>query len=281
MLAVEHGEILNLHSVPPRRRLRVRVERRLCAHTNYSDIAVSDTMLEVLQQTTGRTCARRIYNGVDLRHFRPAAQPEHRSKITIGVASRLVPGKGIETLLSACALLGSACPWQLRIAGEGPDAARLRAFTNRDPRMRDRVDFVGMVADISRFWVTCDVAVVPTSQLRESFSMAAVEAMACGLPIIASRAGALPEICGDSCGILVPPGDVEALAAALTRYLSDPDLRRAYGIAGRQRVEQQFDIERMVDQYLDALDDAGSPVGCDQLATHLGNIRTIGDSTAG
>ncbi len=259
MLAVEHGEILNLQTVPLRRRLRVRVERWLCAHTVYSDIAVSDTMLAVLQRTTGRTSAQRIYNGVDLQRLHPVVRSGEKREgtVTIGVASRLVAGKGIDTLLGACALLGSDTPWRLRIAGEGPEAAKLRALTDHDPRLCDRVDLVGMVADISQFWATCDIAVVPTSRLRESFSMAAVEAMACGLPIVASRAGALPEICGDSCGILVPPGDVEALAAALSRYLSDPDLRERHGIAGRQNAEKRFDLGCMVDQYLLALYDAG------------------------
>jgi glycosyltransferase involved in cell wall biosynthesis len=173
--------------------------------------------------------------------------------VTIGVACRLAPGKGIDVLLNACALISSDHRWRVRIAGDGPEEAKLRTLVDRERMLRDRVSFVGSIADMPGFWHECDIAVVPSSRLMESFSMAAVEAMACGLPVVASAAGALPEICGDSCGIMVRPNDIQALTAALDCYLADPVRRRTDGAAGRQRVEQRFGMERMVDQYLDAL----------------------------
>ena len=259
MLAVEHGDALNLHTAPYRRRLRVRAERWLCASGTYTDIAVSDTLLEASTRATRRTNTRRIYNGVNLQRFRPAIQSSgnNNGEVTIGLASRLAPGKGVEILLSACASLGFESSWRLHIAGEGPEGAKLRGYADRDPRLRERVKFVGTVADMPKFWGTCDIAVVASSQWIESFSMAAVEAMACGLPVIASASGALPEICGDQCGTLVPAGDAPALTAALRSYIGDPARRRAHGAAGRARAEQHFDIEHMVDQYLELLRDAG------------------------
>jgi glycosyltransferase involved in cell wall biosynthesis len=258
MLAVEHGDALNLHTAPYRRRLRVRAERWLCASGTYTDIAVSDTLLKASTRATGRTNTRRIYNGVNLQRFRPAIQSSDRSdgEVTIGLASRLAPGKGVEILLGACASLGLESSWRLHVAGEGPEGAKLRAYADRDPQLRERVTFLGTVSDMPKFWATCDIAVVASSQWIESFSMAAVEAMACGLPVIASASGALPEICGDQCGTLVPAGDVRALATALRNYIADPAQRRAHGIAGRRRAEQHFDIEHMVDQYLEALQGA-------------------------
>jgi len=257
MLAVEHGDALNLHTAPYRRRLRVRAERWLCANGTYTDIAVSDTLLNASTRATGRTNARRIYNGVNLQRFRPAVQSSGQSDsaVRIGLASRLAPGKGVEILLSACAALGLASSWSLHIAGDGPERAKLRAYAHHDPTLRERVTFVGTVTDMPKFWATCDIAVVASSRWLESFSMAAVEAMACGLPVIASAAGALPEICGDQCGTLVPAGDVAALTTALTSYIADPARRLVDGVAGRARAERHFDIEHMVDQYLDALHD--------------------------
>jgi glycosyltransferase involved in cell wall biosynthesis len=258
MLAVEHGDALNLHTAPYRRRLRVRAERWLCSNATYTDIAVSDTLLKASTRVTGRTNTRRIYNGVNLQRFRPTTRSsgQNDSPVTIGLASRLAPGKGVEILLGACASLGPDSSWSLNIAGDGPESAKLRAYAHRDPVLRERVTFVGTVSDMPKFWTTCDVAVVSSSQWLESFSMAAVEAMACGLPVIASASGALPEICGDQCGTLVPAGDVPALTAALRSYIADPARRRAHGVAGRQRAEEHFDIEHMVDQYLEALHEA-------------------------
>ncbi len=255
MLVVEHGDALNLHTAPYRRKLRVCAERWLCANANYVDIAVSDTLLEATKRTTGRRDAKRIYNGVNLRRFsstpRSPARPDRR--VTIGVASRLAPGKGLDSLLDACASIGNDVPWMLRIAGDGAERSELRAQADRDPVLRERVAFEGSTSDMPRFWDSCDIAVVPSSQWRESFSMAAVEAMACGLPVVAFASGALPEICSRQCSTLVPVDDIEALATALRSYIGDPLRRTAHGVAGRRRAEQYFDIERMVDEYLHVL----------------------------
>lgn len=258
MLAVEHGDALNLGTAPYRRRLRVRGERWVCANTNYVDVVVSDTLLAASTRATGRLHVRRIYNGVDLTRFKPASVRARASDSTvmIGLASRLVPGKGVEVLLDACASIGVESPWRLQIAGEGPEAAKLKAQANKHSILRERVTFLGRVSEMPSFWATCDVAVIASSQWLESFSMAAVEAMACGVPVIASSSGALPEICGEGCGALVPPSDVKALATTLREYIDSPTRRLADGEAGRRRVEQHFDLEHMVNQYLETLSEA-------------------------
>jgi glycosyltransferase involved in cell wall biosynthesis len=252
MLAVEHGDALNLHTAALSRRLRVRAERWLCARSRYLEVAVSDTMLAASRRVTGRA-GRRIYNGVDLQRFKPGERSSTVSEeVIVGVASRLAAGKGIDVLIGACRLVKTDRRWRLRIAGDGPEAAFLQTLVDRDPALRARVVFEGTVSDMPHFWNACDVAVVPSSQWIESFSMAAVEAMACALPLVASASGALPEICGE-CATLVAPGSEEALAQALRRYINDPKLRRAHARVGRERAEALFDIEGMVDAYLEAL----------------------------
>jgi glycosyltransferase involved in cell wall biosynthesis len=86
----------------------------------------------------------------------------------------------------------------------------------------------------------------------ETFGISVIEAMAFGLPVVATRAGGLPEVVEDGVtGILVPPGDSEALAEAQLRLLLDPDLRRRMGQAGRERVQSEFTVDRIVSQMLD------------------------------
>ncbi len=103
----------------------------------------------------------------------------------------------------------------------------------------DAVRFVTGLPDpaLAELFGSAAVAVVPS--LYEGFSIPAVEAMACETPLVASRAGALPEVVGD-CGVLVEPGNPSDLAAALAALLDDPDRRRALGAAGRRRVLERF-----------------------------------------
>jgi len=102
------------------------------------------------------------------------------------------------------------------IAGDGPERGSLEALAKR-LRIADRVAFVGLQTDMPCFWRQCDVAVVPSHAPHvESFGLVAVEAMASGLPVVASRNGALPEIVVDSrTGTIVPEADPMVLAAAL------------------------------------------------------------------
>jgi glycosyltransferase involved in cell wall biosynthesis len=94
------------------------------------------------------------------------------------------------------------------------------------------------------------VAVVPS--LYEGFGLPAAEALACGVPVVSTTAGALPEVVGhDGCGILVPPRDHEALAAGIKRLLDSEDLRRDMAHSGRKRVEQMFSWRQAAEKTLD------------------------------
>jgi glycosyltransferase involved in cell wall biosynthesis len=114
---------------------------------------------------------------------------------------------------------------------------------------------VGPVDDMDSFWRSCDIGAAPNSTLVESFGLAAAEASAAGLPVVAARLGGVPEVVEDGAtGTLTTPGDSAALAEALTTYVNNVSLRRLHGSAGRDRVQRMFSIERNVTDYLDLIE---------------------------
>jgi glycosyltransferase involved in cell wall biosynthesis len=241
IVAVEHGSVLqSRRKRHPERALRWAVDVR---------VGVSDYVSAALPRPERVVT---IPNAVDLDRYRQAAQAAEdghaRRGPVIGCMARLVPGKGVDDALAAAA--GElADGGRMRIAGDGPERSRLEALARRLGVER-RVDFLGWVDDPAAFWASCDVAVVPSHQWIESFGLAAVEAMACGRPVIATRNGGLAELVADGeTGFLVPPGDLGALGGALRAY-RDPALRAAHGAAARLRCEARFDIRRCARAYL-------------------------------
>jgi len=110
--------------------------------------------------------------------------------------------------------------------------------------LEDRVTFTGRLSteELVRCYSAAEIAV--TASVYEGFGLPCAEAMSCGTPVIATRAGALPEVVGNgSAGILVPPQDPAALAAAIKRLLADKPLRQKLGKAGRKRIEEAFSWE--------------------------------------
>jgi len=138
------------------------------------------------------------------------------------IASRLAREKGVDVAIAACRHAGLP----LVVAGDGPELQALRELAgDGDVRFAGRVD----VAELAQLRAGASIALVP-SRSAETFGMAAAEAMACGLPVAASRIGALSELLDDSC--LAPPGDPSALAETIARVLADP----AAGRRGLERV---------------------------------------------
>ena len=147
----------------------------------------------------------------------PAGGPVH-----VGYAGRLAPHKGVEVLLTAAR---DDDRLHVTLAGDGPLARTLR---DRARPLGDRVRFVGPLAgdDLVAFYRSLDVLAVPsldTPGWIEQFGRVAVEAMACGTPVVASDSGALPDVVGGA-GLLVPPGDAGALREALVRVVDEPGL---------------------------------------------------------
>jgi glycosyltransferase involved in cell wall biosynthesis len=197
--------------------------------------------------------------GVDTRLFHPRQAPRVAGQI-VAVASADSPVKGISTLLRAVAKLATERSVALTIVGKpapGGPTERLVA----ELALGDRVRFVSGITDaeLADLIATAEMAVVPS--LYEGFSLPAVEHMASGTPLIASRTGALPEVTGDA-ALMVTPGDAEELAAVM-RTLHDSEAERArLSALALRRVHERFAWSAVaratVNQYLQAIDGSGS-----------------------
>ncbi len=158
----------------------------------------------------------------------------------VGCVGGLARHKGQAVLLRAIGRLGGggAGPTVVFV-GDGPERPALEAGAAALGG-RARVVFTGERADARRLLPAFDLAVIPSTE-REGFGLAALEAMDAGLPVVASSVGGLPELVQDQVtGLLVPPGDETALAAAIARLVARPDERGRFGAEGRRRVESHF-----------------------------------------
>lgn len=174
----------------------------------------------------------------------------------VGALGRLEPLGGHETLLRAAAELRSrGKSFELLVAGEGPEKARLLALA-RELGLAEPVVFAGDLPGRAEFFDTVDIFVAPG--LRDGFGHDLLEAMARGLPILATAAGAVFEQVEDGkTGLLAPPQDAPALAAALARYLDAPDLAREVGKRAAEVVDR-FPVERLVDALLESYEHVAS-----------------------
>jgi glycosyltransferase involved in cell wall biosynthesis len=258
IIGIEHGSVLQIPRFPLLKRLTHRADRLSGVRACTAVVAVSEYIRERLDFGRLRRHVVCIPNGVDLRRFSPAAHgatlQREDGEIVIGSASRLVEGKGVENLIEALSH-PALDRVRLRVAGDGACLEALKALANSHA-VDARVRFLGPVVDMPAFWRSIDVAVVPSNGLSESFGMAAVEAMACGKPVVVSDSGALPYVVADGeTGRVVPAGDVTALAEAIAEYAHDSAIRLQHALNGRRRCEQQFAINHTASCYLDLCSD--------------------------
>jgi len=203
-------------------------------------IALSDRHAEMVRRSYAPRRLEVVYPGVDAARFRPPGTGEREAaRRLLGLpvsgevwafVGRLGAGKGADLALAALAR-ASREPWLL-VAGDGPERAALEAFAAR-LGLGARVAFAGdLVPPTAAYWAA-DALLFPTRH-EESFGLVLAEAMACGLPVVASDRGASAEVVGDA-GLVVAGDDVAALAAAMARLGADADLRRRLGAAARRR----------------------------------------------
>lgn len=192
--------------------------------------------------------------GVDPAIYSPSADPPARTAFHIGYAGGLIPEKGVDLLLNACARLHGE--WRLRIVGEGKERAALVAQAEA-LRIAPRVAFLGRrdSSQMPAFYRDLDVLALPsrtTPSWKEQFGRVLIEAMACGIPAIGSDSGEIPHVIGDA-GLIFPEDDASELAIHLQALMDRPVLGAALAAAGRQRVLDRFTMAsvaaRTVDVY--------------------------------
>ena len=250
----EHGrEIADPQGLDPRRN---RIRRWLAPFVDRY-VTVSFDLGRWLAATVG--IAERkivtIHNGVDTRRFGDGDRMAGRAvlgvegdTVVVGTVGRLDPVKDQIGLLDAYAQLReNGVRHRLVLVGDGPCRADLEARAAR-PDLRGHVRILGERGDVPRLLAGFDLFVLPS--IAEGISNTVLEAMASGLPLVATRTGGNPELVEDGVtGRLVPVGDRSALAAALGAYLADPHVRALHGKAGRQRAIDEFSLERMADRH--------------------------------
>jgi len=222
-------------------RMQARVARRL-AHVITVSAAARDDIVREMGVRRERITV--VPNGVDADLFRPLPDRPRRPGRVVSMAGLDAPIKGLEPLLRAFARLRSRRPAELVVVGRPrPDGPAARLLD--ELQLNGSVRFLGGLSDraLVELYASAEAAVVPS--LYEGFSLPALEAMACGVPLVASRAGGLPEVTGadGETALLVPPDDPDALAAALLTVLSDPGLGRRLGARGRERATRHFSWE--------------------------------------
>jgi len=205
-----------------------------------------------------------VYNGVDLDKFKPDVTARARIRAELGLASdtvliatigglRAVKDQG--TFIRAAARVHTKA--MFLVVGIGSERERLEQLAH-DVGVGDRARFLGGRSDIDVFMAAMDLLVV--SSLSESFSLTAAEAMACGIPVVATRCGGVEEIVIDgTTGALVAVGSAEGMAAAIDNILKTSGMAEKYGKAGRERAESLFDqrsyttsMERVITEAVEA-----------------------------
>ncbi|MEW6234460.1 MAG: glycosyltransferase [Candidatus Omnitrophota bacterium] len=189
-----------------------------------------------------------IPNGIDAATFTPRREKDWEEWRLV-CAARLIARKGIDLLLQACQrLVEDGINFSCHLIGDGPEESSLKRMAG-ELRLGERICFHGRMSrdEIARFLPNCDLFVLPS--YAEGMSNAALEAMACGLPVLLTDTGGSRELIEGN-GEIVPVGDAEALASALMRMLAQPEIMRRLGVRSRERAET-FSWNNVAAQYYD------------------------------
>lgn len=221
-----------------------RLLSRLLARLPGAQVAVGDHVARELEGLLGLGpgAVHAVPNATAVPAARPASP---RQRFTVATLARLVPHKRVELLIHAVAGLADV---DLIIGGDGPERRSLQSLV-RDLGVADRVSFAGWAAT-DEILARCDVLALASD--REGWPMAVVEAHAAGVAVIATAVGSVPELVEHGrTGLLVPPGDVEALRSAIAQVAGDPALARQLGETARQVATERRTPEHMAGQYED------------------------------
>jgi len=246
----KHGK----NQITFRSRLRNNLLARFCTRI----IAVSrDAASQCInEERISASKVSTILNGVDTDVFFPNKETSSlRTSLgisagipVVGVIARLAAVKDHATLISACQILkASGIDFRLLIIGDGPLKAPLVGLAN-SLELHRTIIFAGSRFDIPDLLNVMDIFVL--SSISEGISLTLIEAMACGLPVVATNVGGNPEVVVDGVtGYLVPPKEPEAIADKLLLLLNNARVRKSFGSAGRTRAVENFSIQKAVYEY--------------------------------
>jgi len=253
----EHGLETDAYTSEPWRRT---VFRRLAFELADRVLAVSYQLRELHARRTGFAARniRVIHNGVDAKRFfvdgRARARMRAELRIAdhefcIGCVGNLLPVKDQLTALKAIAKVsGVLRHWRFVIAGEGPERVKLETYMREHPEWQARVTLLGTFDRIPELLNAMDVYLLPS--LSEGISNSLLEAMSCGVAVVATQAGGNPEVVEDGkSGLLFPAGDAAKLAEHLLLLEGSPEIRAQLAKDAMRRVRQEFSIDSMVRNY--------------------------------
>jgi L-malate glycosyltransferase len=187
-----------------------------------------------------------IPNFVDTTTYAPAPRAPGRPRMIVH-NSNFRPLKRVDDVVRVFAEVRRAAPCELVLIGDGPERSRLERVVH-DLGLTDHVRFLGKQLNFVSVLQQADVFLLPSE--TESFGLAALEALACGVPVVASRVGGLPEVVSDGeSGFLVEVGDVAGMAGAITRLFGDDALHAKMAAAARRAAETQFPMEPLIDRW--------------------------------
>jgi glycosyltransferase involved in cell wall biosynthesis len=249
-----HNFLVYRNARRPMRSLANLAQRRLTSGIDRI-IAVSDSLKKNLVENEGLSASQIevIHNGIDYDRWQEktvGSRPDSglkESGFAVLAVGRLVDWKGHDVLIKAAAEFRDASPdIQVAIAGEGPMRAELERLI-RASGPEQNVSLLGHVADIRALLARADLFVLPS--INEPFGIVLLEAMALGLPVIATDAGGVPEIItDDQNGVLVPPADAAALSRAISTLAADAAKRRRLGDCARITVKERFALQEIIER---------------------------------
>ena len=233
VIAVEHALI-------PARRPWQRMFKRITSRRLSAHVTVGRRAAEALMTLVGLPSGsmRVIYTGVERSEAEPAPRPP--GDLVVGCLGRFVPEKGLDVLLRALPRLDGVTAV---LVGDGPERASLETLAE-ELGVADRVLFPGWLDRPASQLGALDVLVSPSHS--EALPLAVIEGMLAGLPVVATNVGSVSEaVVEGETGLLVDPGDVAGLAAAIRRLRDDPELRAGLGSRGRELAASRFTPEAM------------------------------------
>lgn len=239
------------NSLPPNRFGSHLVQRWIFRHTD-TIISVSDAVRSQIVKFVPERKVITIYNGISIDRFQDFSWELARDPLgldtnhqVVGTVARLIPSKGIHTLLESVSLIAKIVPnLRLVVVGDGPEKTRLEKYSEA-LGLKDRVNFMGWRDDVPELMAGWDIFALPS--ISEGFNLSVLEAMASSLPIVIADVPSLREaVVANKGGLVVFPGNAPELAAALLHLLKAPEKAKAMGIFNRNRVQALFGEDQMV-----------------------------------